>query len=198
MKILTTINQNIPIWAVIKGDQACVDSKNYLQESLLKTPDFMDPRENALRKAYLRDTPGRRWVHNYLDGASFALVSLDRSDIESVLTVWKDVPLMELAKQYEKAYKKNKGFSFKRVEKAENQVIDVHRRKQPLPVPGGTSWLTEYDESMDYHRGIWMKRRSDSKFQIIDGTHRALATAWRYLLGKDRMPSVWYAIMRVE
>jgi len=56
LKIITEINQNIPFWSVIKGDHACTDYKKILGEDLIKKPDFLDPRENALRKTYLSET----------------------------------------------------------------------------------------------------------------------------------------------
>lgn len=199
MKIITEINQNIPFWSVIKGDHACTDYKKVLGEDLIKKPDFLDPRENAIRKAYLSETKGRKWLYDYLEGKSFALVEIERSDLDNLYSVWKDYPIMDIVKEYPTALKEKRGYTLKDLKRGEEQVIDVNRRRRNLPVVSGIDWLKDYDETLDYHRGIWVKQRSkDGKFLLVDGTHRTLATIWHYILRKDKMPKVWYAIMCVE
>lgn len=198
MKLITPINQHIPVWSVIKGDHACTDHSKLLHESLIKTPDFTDPRENALRLAFLKETNGRRWVHDAIENRSFALVELERKDVEEALTVWENVPLLDVAKEYKKAYREKRGINFKKIKKEEYQVVAVRRRQTVLEPVKGIDWLTNYEESYDYHRTIWVKKRFTDRYQIIDGTHRALATTWRYLLNKGQMPKSWYAIMCVH
>lgn len=200
MKLISYINQNIPYWSVIKGDHAC-DDRNLLHSSLMKKPDFLDPRENALRKAFLQNAKGRKWLCDYFENKSFGLVELEKSDLENVLSVWKELPLLEIAKQYKKAYALGGSVSYKKLEKPEAAVLDVKRRKQVLvkTSTSGLDWLINPEESFDYHRTIWLKRRKDNKYQIIDGTHRTLATTWHYLLDKKTMPQhPWYAIVCVD
>jgi len=193
MKILQPINQNIPVWAVIKGDHACGDLESYLSPKLITTPDFLNAKQNALRLEYLKNTKGRRWLYDLLVGQSFAEMEIERSDIENVLCVWKDVPMIEVAKQFKEAYEEKRSFKYKEIEKPWECVKDVKRRQRQLPsVDAG--WITDFNEEYDYHRSIWTMNK-DQKLQVIDGTHRTLATTWRYLLDKNRMPKTWKGIV---
>lgn len=201
MKIISEINQNIPYWSVIKGDHACTDYKKTLSENLVKNPNFLDPRENALRKTYLSETKGRKWLHNFLENKSFALVEIEREDLDNLFSVWKNYPIMDIAKEYPKAFAEQRGYTYKKITRGEEQVIDVARRRRELPVVSADiSWIKNYDETLDYHRAIWMKQRAqDGKYLLIDGTHRTLATIWQYVLEKNEFPKTpWYAIMCVE
>lgn len=193
MKTIELINQHIPIWSVLKGDHACGDIANYLSTKLITNPDFLDPKQNSLRSEYLKSTRGRRWLYDYLADRSFAVVQLERTDVENALCVWKDVPLVDVAKQFQQAYQEQRSFSYKDIEKPWDCVRDVKHRQRVLKTPE-QGWLTSPDDDLDYHRTIWMRRRKDQKLQVIDGTHRSLATVWRYLLDKDKMPKTWFAI----
>lgn len=193
MKIIQLINQNLPIWSVIKGDHACSDAKNFLGPKLLSEPDLLCRKENALRLEYLKNTHGRRWLHDLLANQSFALVQLQPSDLEKAITVWDSLPIMKLARKYRKAYSSNTGFAVGDVEKSKKDVIDLHNRKVEIPhmkrpmIVNPTLWA-------DYHRTIWMIQK-DGTPKIVDGTHRVLATAWKYTLEEKAFPEKWYGIM---
>lgn len=189
MKLIQHINQNIPIWSVLKGDHACGDLEGYLNPKLITHPDFLDKKENALRAEYLRSTKGRNWLFQYLHEKSFALVEIEEKDVREALTVWKNLPLLDIAKEYKSAYALKEGFEFKKVKKSRQAVCDVYMRRKELPtLESPVEWLTSFDQEYDYHRSIWMKRATDGKLQLIDGTHRTLATVWKYLLDEGKMP----------
>jgi hypothetical protein len=193
MKIIQLINQNIPIWAVIKGDHSCTDIDHYLSSELIEKPNFMDSKANRLRRDYLRHTTGRNWVADYLEDKSFALVELEKEDIEKVLTVWEDTNLFEITKKYKAAHRRGTGFRYQSVYKPKRAIKEVFERQKFIPSTFDQDWLTTFDKRYDYHRAIWIKNRNGT-YQIIDGTHRTIATTWKYLLDLKRMPK-WYAIM---
>lgn len=194
MKFVSYINQNIPIWCVLKGDHACTDGSSYLNKKLIEKPNFMDARENALRLSFLEQTNERKWLYDLLKNGSFALMRIEKEDVENVITVWDKLPLNDLAKQYKKAYFKKQGFKYKTISRTKDSVIDICNRKKDLEY-FGPSYLLSSDKNDDYHRTIWMKRKDD-KYQIVDGTHRCLATYWKYVLDRKAFPvDWWYAIV---
>jgi len=199
MEIINYINQNIPIWCILKGDHACQDVEKFLSASIIKSPNFIDNKENELRKIFLKETKNRKWLFDFIENKSFALVKLEKKDIVNVLSVWNNVPLYRLAKEYKRAFLNNKKVKIKGVVKDKGSVREVNRRMKTLPsVSLDTNWMIDFNPSIDYHRCIWMKRK-DGQYQIVDGTHRTVATIWKYFLKnkKTKMPP-WYAIMFEE
>ena len=55
--------------------------------------------------------------------------------------------------------------------------------------------LTSPDQRMDFHRTIWCKNRSTGKLTIIDGTHRNIALAWRYIVEEENYSFPIHAIV---
>lgn len=190
MKIVQLVNQNIPIWSVLKGDHACTDLSLYLNDKLISSPDFLNPKENLLRSDYLKATKGRRWLYDYLYEKSFALIELEETDIKEAFTVWKNTSVLDIANQYKTAQENNTGFEFKEVKKTRQMVLEVSQRKKTLPLveTNNLSWMTEFNQDFDYQRTIWMKTR-EGKLTIVDGTHRVVATTWKYYLDKGKMPN---------
>jgi hypothetical protein len=194
MKIVQLINQNIPIWSILSGDHALAGDIDKINPRLLKTPDFLNALENKLRLEVFKERRG--WIYDTMkDQASFALVKIDMDELLTYKTCFTGVSFQQFVDEYQRAYKKGKGFVIKRprhetdLDKDKAGVLNVAdelANKIEIAFNKSSYKLKPEDvlnpvyrnEDNIYtaaNRGFVMRPKHGGALKILDGTHRLTA-----------------------
>jgi hypothetical protein len=195
MKIVSLINQNIPIWSMLCGDHALRSVIDTINPKLLKNPDFLSPLENQLRLEVFKDK--REWIYEKMkDRASFALVQVSLDELLEYNTCFTGVSFKNFVNKYRRASKQKSGFSIKRP----RHKTDLTKKKSSVEQVASTlvnklnehatnrigelshldvldtNQKNEEDIFLASNRGFLMKSK-DGSTTIMDGTHRLTAYA---------------------
>lgn len=199
MKILSPVNQHIPVWSILCGDHALREEVKKINPELLTKPDFGSALENRLR--YDVFTHKRGWIEEKM-GRGFASFHVAQFTMEDLMddslfqTCFTGVTFKRFAEEFWKGGLTNKGFTIERkggkepIEKTPedskkiwemgNQMLgnqpgcDLADVTNPKFLNEGNLWVAA-------NRGMVVKQR-DGKTYIYDGTHRITA----YAVGKLR------------
>jgi hypothetical protein len=208
MKIIQTINQNIPIWSILCGDHALRGVVNLISPKLLKEPDFLNPLENSLRYEVFKSK--RKWMATLFgEQPSFGLVRFTCKELITFDTCFDHINFFEFVKKYDKAYKAKNGFSIERKKhfkedfiKSKEDVIREHALMKKLERKAihvspqkvlNSSIQNEKSLSIALNRGLIIKKDM-GRYEVIDGTHRLVAYVWsRWVHKQTKIPGSIYA-----
>jgi hypothetical protein len=180
MRIVSFINQHLPIWSMLDGDHALKQKTNLINPKLIENPDFLSPVENGLRFEIFKTQ--RNWIAKKMgDRVSFALIKFSYTDLRDFYTCFKDITFKQYANEYSRSYRDGDYFKIGELTKSDNDVDD----QMSLVKKVKNDYFTVYADDVLNHecnnktlayamnRSIIMK--NDGKYYVLDGTHRLTA-----------------------
>ena len=147
------------------------------------------------------------------DNVAFALVEIDVEELMTYHTCFTNVSFKEFVEEYNKAYKKGKGFSIKRprhssdldknkeavehvckelATKIEDEYSKMPSRLKPKDIID-PNFSNEKNIYVASNRGLLMKCKGSSSIRIMDATHRLTAYAVSKINKKSCLPDKLYA-----
>lgn len=183
-----SVDRNVVIWGILKGDHACGAVRKMLNSQLLLSPDFESRQENGVRLGALRAVDDRRPFADAICRASFQVKRVESADLDEAITVFSGNPkLGQHVADADAAYREDRDLNAEQT----HGVVRAWRTQRVPPVaslpdidPQSDEWLYDATSRYDYHRSLWFPLETGN-YQIVDGTHRMIGVAW-YLLSTGK------------
>jgi len=191
MEIMQGINTNFVIWSMLDGDHALKANTSFLDQKLIKEPNFSSKLENKLRLEVFRSK--RNWIYEMLKDNSVCIAKFKFDEMLKFNSCYTAVSFEQFLDNYHISKLTNKGFSITRkekdnVEKSLDAIKDVEKRMESLekdylkykekPLKytkiASHKFLNTNDCWLATNRALIVKTK-DGPTKIVDGTHRLLA-----------------------